>query len=221
MASPLSGGSGSYGYYKGFPLGGEDLARVVTPLMITMAKQNGDKFQVVTFVARGTIDWPGPATDYDEAISYYTNSANANSHSRPLAGTEGSTHPEHGLVLVKREMERYLEEEDVEVKAAVTIVISDGAFTVSAVREMDTWLRQYGPVFYVFMSPDAGALSSVVTSMQTALNDWNPGLGCKNCVVDFAPDLGQGNTVTGFAGALVEMCESNAGEKVDCGSYNE
>jgi hypothetical protein len=57
--------------------------------------------------------------------------------------------------------------------------------------------------------------------MQTALNDWNPGLGCKNCVVDFAPDLGQGNTVTGFAGALVEMCESNAGEKVDCGSYNE
>jgi len=219
MGSPMQGGSGSYGYYKGLPLGGEDLARVVTPLMIRMAKQNGDRFQVITFGSHATIDWPGPATDYDDAISYYTNSSNANSSNRPLAGTQGSTRPELGMQLTKEEMKRYLEEQKVAVKSAVTIVISDGAFTYQNVKESDDWLRQYGPVFYVFMNPEPGGLQGSVNQMRGYLKAWNPGLGCKNCVVDFAPDLGQGNTVTGFAGALVDMCQANAGEVVDCGSH--
>ena len=222
MASPMGGGGGAnYGYYDGLPLGGEDLARVVTPLMIRMAKQNGDKFQVITYGSSAHIDWPGPATDYDDAIDYYTNSTIAGDRDRPLAGVEGSTNTERGLTLTKEEMERYLEEEKVEVKAAVTIVISDGAFNYRSCMGPDEWLREFGPVFYVFIATDEGAMDGNVTMMQDELKMHNPTLGCKNCVVSFAPKVGQGGTVTSFAGSLVEMCEANAGEKVDCGSYNE
>jgi len=221
MSGPLSGGGQSYGYYDGLPLGGEDLARVVTPLMIRMAKQNGDKFQVVTFGSSAHVDWPGPATDYDDAIAYYTNSSTAGDRSRPLAGTESSTNTERGLALTRVEMERYLNEENVEVKAAVTIVISDGHFTYSNCMRDDTWLRQYGPVFYVFMSPTEGGLAGAVAGMRESLKQTHKGLGCKNCVVSFAPKMGQSGSVTDFAGSLVEMCQANAGEAVECGSYNE
>ena len=223
MGSPMGsrGGHTNYGYYDGLPLGGEDLARVVTPLMIRMAKQNGDKFQVITYGSSAHIDWPGPATDYDDAIDYYTNSSIAGDKDRPLAGVEGSTNTERGLTLAKEEMERYLEEEKVEVKAAVTIVISDGAFNYRSCMIPDEWLRQFGPVFYVFIAPDEGAMDGKVKQMQEELKTHNPTIGCKNCVVSFAPSVGQGGTVTSFAGSLVTMCEANAGEQVDCGSYNE
>lgn len=221
MSSPLSGGGQSYGYYDGLPLGGEDLARVVTPLMIRMAKQNGDKFQVVTFGQGAYVDWPGPATDYDDAIAYYTNSSTAGDAARPLAGNEGSTNTEKGLALTRLEMERYLNEENVEVKAAVTIVISDGHFNYGSCMMNDSWLRQYGPVFYVFMSPTVGGLSGAVAGMRDWLVKTHKGLGCKNCVVSFAPKMGQSGSVTDFAGSLVEMCQANAGEAVECGSYNE
>jgi hypothetical protein len=222
MGSPMGGGGGAnYGYYDGLPLGGEDLARLVTPLMIRMAKQNGDKFQVITFGQSAHIDWPGPATDYDDAINYYTNSSIATDRNRPLAGVENRTHTDRGLNLTRLEMERYLVEEKVEVKAAVTIVITDGAFNYRSCMAADEWLRQFGPVFYVFISPDEGALDASVKKMQAELKAHNPTLGCKNCVVSFSPKMGQGGTVTAFAGSLVDMCESNAGEKVDCGSYNE
>ncbi len=223
MGSPMGsrGGGGGYGYYDGLPLGGEDLARVVTPLMIKVAKQNGDKFQVITYGSSAHIDWPGPATDYDDAIDYYTNSSIASDTNRPLAGVEGSTNTERGLTLAKEEMERYLDEENVDVKAAVTIVISDGAFNYRSCMTPDEWLRQYGPVFYVFIAPDEGSMDGNVKQMQQELKIHNPSLGCKNCVVSFAPSVGAGGTVTGFAGALVDMCESNAGEITDCGSYNE
>ena len=221
MSSPMSGGGQSYGYYDGLPLGGEDLARVVTPLMIRMAKQNGDKFQVVRYGSSASVDWPGPATDYDDAIAYYTNSSTAADGNRPLAGTESSTNTERGLQKTQYEMERYLEEENVEVKAAVTIVISDGSFNYSSCMAADSWLRQYGPVFFVFISPNDGAMDGYVLSMQETLKATHGTLGCKNCVVSFAPKMGQGGTVTEFAGSLVDMCQANAGEAVDCGSYNE
>jgi len=223
MGSPMGsrGGHTNYGYYDGLPLGGEDLARVVTPLMIRMAKQNGDKFQVITYGANAWVDWPGPATDYDEAINYYTNSSIATDKNRPLAGVSPNTMTERGLDLTRVEMERYLEEENVEVKAAVTIVISDGAFNYRSCMIPDEWLRQFGPVFYVFIAPEEGTMDGNVKEMQKELKTHNPTLGCKNCVVSFAPTVGQGGTVTAFAGSLVTMCESNAGEKVDCGSYNE
>jgi len=221
MRSPLSGGSTHYGYYDGLPLGGEDLARVVTPLMIKVAKQNGDKFSVVTFGSHASVDWPGPATDYDDAIDYYTNPSTAADSTRPLAGSQDSTMTERGLNLVRKEMERYLEEENVEVKAAVTIVITDGAFNYRSCMIPDEWLRQFGPVFYVFIAPDEGAMDGKVKQMQEELKTHNPTIGCKNCVVSFAPSVGQGGTVTSFAGSLVTMCEANAGEQVDCGSYNE
>ena len=221
MQGPLSGGNACFGYYDGLPLGGEDLARVVTPLMIRMAKQNGDKFQVVTFGTSASIDWPGPATDYDDAIAYYTNSSTAGDEGRPLRGHQGGTDPEKGLALTRFEMERYLEEENLDVKAAVTIVISDGHFNPRKCMKDDTWLRQYGPVFYVFMTTKEGALEGTVNQVRAVLKETHGTLGCKNCVVDFAPSVGQGGTVTGFAGALVEMCQANAGEAVDCGSYNE
>ena len=221
MASPMGGGGQCFGYYDGLPLGGEDLARVVTPLMIRMAKQNGDKFQVVTFGTSASIDWPGPATDYDDAIAYYTNSSTAGDEGRPLRGHQGGTDPEKGLALTRFEMERYLEEENLDVKAAVTIVISDGHFNPRKCMKDDTWLRQYGPVFYVFMTTKEGALEGTVNQVRAVLKETHGTLGCKNCVVDFAPSVGQGGTVNGFAGALVEMCQANAGEAVDCGSYNE
>ena len=221
MSSPLSGGGQSYGYYDGLPLGGEDLARVVTPLMIRMAKQNGDRFQVVTFGQGAYVDWPGPATDYDDAIAYYTNSSTAGDAARPLAGNESSTNTEKGLALTRMEMERYLNEANIEVKAAVTIVISDGHFNYGSCMRDDTWLRQYGPVFYVFMSPTEGGLSGAVNGMRDYLVMTHKGLQCKNCVVSFAPKMGQSGSVTDFAGSLVEMCQANAGEQVECGSYNE
>ena len=221
MSSPMGGGGQCFGYYDGLPLGGEDLARVVTPLMIRMAKQNGDKFQVVTFGTSASIDWPGPATDYDDAIAYYTNSSTAGDEGRPLRGHQGGTDPEKGLALTRFEMERYLEEENLDVKAAVTIVISDGHFNPRKCMKDDTWLRQYGPVFYVFMTTKEGALEGTVNQVRAVLKETHGTLGCKNCVVDFAPSVGQGGTVNGFAGALVEMCQANAGEAVDCGSYNE
>lgn len=224
MGSPLGSGGSSYGYYDGLPLGGEDLARVVTPLMIRMAKQNGDKFQVITFGSGAQIDWPGPATDYDDAIDYYTNSTTASDKNRPLAGVEGSTNTARGLALTVQEMQRYLEEENVEVKAAVTIVISDGAFNYGSCMDDnygDGWLRDYGPVFYVFIAPSEGQMEGNVQSMQMELKVAHPTLGCKDCVVSFAPTVGQGGGVAGFAGSLVEMCQANAGEKVECGSYNE
>ena len=221
MSSPMGGGGQCFGYYDGLPLGGEDLARVVTPLMIRMAKQNGDKFQVIRFGSSATVDWPGPATDYDDAIAYYTNSTTAGDGGRPLAGTESATNTARGLALTRFEMERYLEEENLDVKAAVTIVISDGHFNYGSCMTDDTWLRQYGPVFYVFIAPKEGGLAGAVQGMREALKKTHGTLGCKNCVVDFAPSVGQGGTVTGFAGALVEMCQANAGEAVDCGSYNE
>ena len=66
-------------------------------------------------VARGglegggaAVDWPGPATDYDDAIAYYTNSSTAADRNRPLAGTESSTNTAAGLRLTRWEMERYL-----------------------------------------------------------------------------------------------------------------
>jgi hypothetical protein len=223
MGSPLSsnGGSASYGYYQGLPLGGEDLARAVTPLMIRVAKQNGDKFQVVTFGSSANVDWPGPATDYDDAIDYYTNSSTAADANRPLAGTESNTNTEAGLNRVQQEMERYLEEENVEVKAAVTIVISDGAFNYRSCMPPDSWLREYGPVFYVFIAAAEGQMEGNLQSMQVELKAAHPTLGCKDCVVSFAPTVGQGGGIGGFAGSLVEMCQANAGEKVECGSYNE
>ena len=85
----------------------------------------------------------------------------------------------------------------------------------------ESWLRQFGPVFYVFIAPEEGAMDGKVKQMQHELKTHNPSLGCKNCVVSFAQKVGQGGTVTNFAGSLVTMCEANAGEKVDCGSYNQ
>ena len=221
MRSPMSGGGTNYGYYDGLPLGGEDLARVVTPLMIRMAKQNGDKFQVIRFGTSAKVDWPGPATDYDDAIAYYTNSSTSADGNRPLAGTQNSTNTEYGLALTRQEMERYLNEENVEVKAAVTIVISDGQFNYNNCVADDTWLRQYGPVFYVFISPNDGGMNGPVMEMQKVLKQAHKGLGCKHCVVSFTPKMGQGHTVTEFAGGLIDMCQANAGEVVECGSYNE
>ena len=46
-------------------------------------------------------------------------------------------------------------------------------------------------------------------------------IGCKHCVVSFAPKVGQGGNVSDFAGSLVEMCQANAGEQVECGHFNE
>ena len=138
-----------------------------------------------------------------------------------MRGHQGGTDPEKGLALTRFEMERYLEEENLDVKAAVTIVISDGHFNPRKCMKDDTWLRQYGPVFYVFMTTKEGALEGTVNQVRAVLKETHGTLGCKNCVVDFAPSVGQGGTVTGFAGALVEMCQANAGEAVDCGSYNE
>ena len=222
MRNPMSGGGGThYGYYKGLPLGGEDLARVVTPLMIRMAKQNGDKFNVVTFGERAQVDWPGPATDYDDAIDYYTNSSTAKDSTRPLAGAQKYTMTEKGLKLVRKEMERYLEEENVAVKSAVTIVISDGDFNYESCMPPDNWLRQFGPVFYVFIAPTVGAMDRYVKSLQLELKKYNPSLDCNGCVVSFAPSVGQGGTIADFAGSLVEMCQANAGEQVECGSYNQ
>jgi len=221
MRSPMTGGSATYGYYDGLPLGGEDLARAVTPLMIRLAKQNGDKFQVIRFGSNATVDWPGPATDYDDAIAYYTNGSTANDGDRPLAGNENATHPEKGLAETRREMERYLNEENVEVKAAVTIVISDGQFNYKRCVDDDTWLRQYGPVFYVFISENEGQMNGPVQEMQKVLKEAHKGISCKHCVVSFAPKMGQGNSVTEFAGGLMDMCQANAGEAVECGSYNE
>jgi hypothetical protein len=227
MASPMNGGQ-SFGYYDGLPLGGEDLARVVTPLMIRMAKQNGDKFQVVRFGSHANIDWPGPATDYDDAIAYYTNSSTGSDSARPLAGTESSTNTEAGLRLTRMEMERYLEQENLEVKSAVTIVISDGAFNYGSCvgggypHSPDGWLRQYGPVFYVFIAPDEGSMDGNVLGLQTQLKAaYGSTIGCKHCVVSFAPKVGQGGNVSDFAGSLVEMCQANAGEQVECGHFNE
>ena len=221
MRSPMTGGHATYGYYDGLPLGGEDLARAVTPLMIRLAKQNGDKFQVIRFGSNATVDWPGPATDYDDAIAYYTNGSTANDGDRPLAGNENATHPEKGLAETRREMERYLNEENVEVKAAVTIVISDGQFNYKRCVDDDTWLRQYGPVFYVFISENEGQMNGPVQEMQKVLKEAHKGISCKHCVVSFAPKMGQGNSVTEFAGGLMDMCQANAGEAVECGSYNE
>ena len=220
MRNPMNGSGTHYGYYDGLPLGGEDLARVVTPLMIKVAKQNGDKFNVVTFGSRAEVDWPGPATDYDDAIDYYTNSSTAKDSTRPLAGAQDSTMTEKGLKLVRREMERYLVEENVNVKSAVTIVISDGDFNYKSCMPPDNWLRQFGPVFYVFIAPKVGAMDGNVKRLQAFLKQYNPTLDCKGCVVSFAPSVGHGGTVAGFAGSLVEMCQANAGEQVDCDSYN-
>jgi hypothetical protein len=138
-----------------------------------------------------------------------------------LAGNENATHPEKGLAETRREMERYLNEENVEVKAAVTIVISDGQFNYKRCVDNDTWLRQYGPVFYVFISENEGQMNGPVQEMQKVLKEAHKGISCKHCVVSFAPKMGQGNSVTEFAGGLMDMCQANAGEAVECGSYNE
>ena len=67
----------------------------------------------------------------------------------------------------------------------------------------------------------AAAMDGNVKRLQAFLKQYNPTLDCKGCVVSFAPSVGHGGTVAGFAGSLVEMCQANAGEQVDCGSYNE
>ena len=69
------------------------------------------------------------------------------------------------------DIEQYLEEKNVAVQAAVTIVISDGAYSYDACMEADTWLRQYGPVFYVFMAPNEGMMDSNVSQMQATLKN--------------------------------------------------
>ena len=118
-------------------------------------------------------------------------------------------------------MERYLEEENVAVSSAVTIVISDGDFNYESCMPPDNWLRQFGPVFYVFIAPTVGAMDRYVKSLQLELKKYNPSLDCNGCVVSFAPSVGQGGTIADFAGSLVEMCQANAGEQVECGSYNQ
>lgn len=217
MSGPLSGGGASYGYFDGLPLGGEDLARVVTALMIKMASINGDLFNVISYGSNAKVDWAGPTNDYTDAIDYYCGSATGADGGRPLAADMGGTNTAQAMNLCKSKMEQYLEEKNVAVQAAVTIVISDGAYSYDSCMEADTWLRQYGPVFYVFMAPQEGMMDTNVAQMQATLKKVHKGLSCPGCVMSFVPKVGQTGSVSDFAGTLVEMANTDTGG--DCDYY--
>jgi len=231
-------GGGEYGFVDGYPMGGEDVARIAAACMVEACRMNGDSFAIFTF-GRSANNIIRPACrDYDDVINWILGPELAGSGNQPFAGTEGSTNLQHGIRLVNEEMDRVKNQ----IKGAITIVICDGAPNAGergneerhhlffndweaakygvaqgptpgeafAVARDDNYHRDnYGPVLYIWVGGPVSGIQSYVDHWNEIIRENNPGRNCSNCVLDFVVTGGSG--ASAFGGAIMDIASGTGG----------
>lgn len=230
-------GGGEYGYVDGYPMGGEDVARIAAACMVEACRMNGDSFAIFTF-GRSAANIIRPACrDYDDVINWILGPELAGSGNQPFAGTEGSTNLQHGIRLVNEEMDRVRNQ----IKGAITIVICDGypnggdlcgnqrdhlffndcdqakygvaqgpspGEAFSIARDDNYHRDNYGPVLYIWVA-GAGGNPDLVAQWNEIIRENNPGRNCSNCVLDFIVNGGSG--ANAFGGAIMDIASGTGG----------
>jgi hypothetical protein len=224
----------SYGHTPdGYPLCGLDLARFAAALMVGQAQINDDRFAIYAFASTAAIVWDGPAGGpdqqdvYEECVEWLLGLYSSGRELFPNLG--GGTNPQLGMQIAAKEMQDFMTQTDLGVKSCVTVVISDGMFDESSVFNTpiegsggmgcDEWFRQYGPVFYIYISesidntsddPLAGTFSGQAASLRKALQRYY-GLDdeCDGCIYSFGINASSYQQIEAVGGTFSEMVAMN------------
>jgi len=213
-----SGSMGDYTIYgltaTGFPMAGYHLAQVCTAMMIAQAEIAKDTFAVWGFNDGGFIIWDGPSGEHNMAIDYFLD--NVPESQSPFL-PDNYTNIYAGINQVGIDLESFSFDQ------CVTIVIMDDAVrNKSAVKKQmfndnmqytDKQLREMGPVFYVFLTNEAGeenAKESVKMCEEVFAEEY--GRDMKGFFHDFVVTVGPDGSVKSFAGTLCDMARVNSGD---------
>jgi hypothetical protein len=213
----------------GYPLTGLDLARFAAALMVGQAQINDDRFAIYAFATSATTVWDGPAGGpdepevYEECVEWLLGLYSSGRELFPNLG--GGTNPQLGMQIAATEMQDFMTQTDLGVKSCVTVVISDGNFSESSVFNTpiegsgglgcDEWFRQYGPVFYIYISQSIddsleGTFSGNAASLRKALQRYY-GLEdeCDGCIYSFGINASSYQQIEAVGGTFSEMVAMN------------
>ena len=175
--------------WKGMSFSRSDIARMMTGLLVAMAKVTDSKFCVFGFGSGGYVEWKdSPSYKHDECIEWLTSwtdpysdplSAQYNMENiTPLDARDGSTHLNQGLEVCIDTLA------GLKVDEAVTVMITDvgadsgakmierqclGMTYSDTGKSLDEVLRDVGPVFYIFVE-DKGREAQLKKACDNANN---------------------------------------------------